>query len=77
MRRATRKTLAGAARWPVTISYFARNGTARSGEQMPNYVIGFDLYNNGISRALSLDYNKFIVAGKLASLKIKRTKPCH
>jgi hypothetical protein len=68
--------LAGDPRWPVTISYFARNSAARSGEQMPNYIIGFDLYDNGISRALSLDYSNFVVAGRLASLKIGKIKPC-
>jgi hypothetical protein len=33
-------------------------------------------YKNGISRALSRDYNDFVVTGKLTSLKIKAPKPC-
>ncbi len=63
-------------RWPVTISYFSRNKDAQSGEQAPDYAIGFELYDNGISRALTLDYNNFVVAGKLVSLDIKKSKPC-
>jgi rhodanese-related sulfurtransferase len=68
--------LAAVPRWPVTISYFDKNGKPQSGEQTPDYSIGFELYENGISRALTLDYNDFVVAGKLTSLQIKDTKPC-
>jgi len=68
--------LASVARWPVTISYFDKAKKAESGEQTPAYAIGFELYENGISRALSLDYNDFVVAGKLTSLELKEPKPC-
>ena len=68
--------LADVPRWPVTISYFAKNNTVDTGEQTPDYAIGFELYDNGISRALTLDYNDFIVSGKLVSLDIKTPKPC-
>jgi hypothetical protein len=66
--------LAGVPRWPVTISYFPE--TTVSGEQTPDYAISFELYENGISRALMLDYNDFVVSGKLVSLDIKKAKPC-
>jgi hypothetical protein len=69
-------TLAGVPRWPVTISYFEKGKAQKSSEQTPVYAIGFELYENGISRALSLDYNDFVVAGKLTSLEIKDPKPC-
>jgi hypothetical protein len=68
--------LAGVPRWPVTISYFTAGKAPQSGEQTPDYAIGFELYDNGISRALTLDYNDFVVAGKLVSLKIRKPKPC-
>ena len=68
--------LAGVARWPVTISYFDKSKKAENSEQTPAYAIGFELYENGISRALVLDYNDFIIAGKLSSLEIKQPKPC-
>ena len=67
--------LAKLTRWPVTISYFDRNDKAR-GEQTPAYAISFELYENGISRALRLDYNDFVVEGKLTSLDFKDEKPC-
>jgi hypothetical protein len=68
--------LSNVARWPVTISYFNSNKSSGSGEITPDYAIGFELYQNGISRALSLDYNEFVVTGKLSSLEFKPAKPC-
>ena len=56
----------------MTISYFEQEQEPKeTGEQTPAYAIGFELYENGISRALSLDYNDFVVTGKLTSLEIK------
>jgi hypothetical protein len=66
--------LQGMPRWPVTISYFDRAKT--SGEQTPVYAISFELYENGISRALSLDYTDFVISGEMTSLEIKESKPC-
>ena len=66
--------LAGMKRWPVTVSYFERSG--KSGEQTPVYSIGFELYENGISRALMLDYNDFSISGELRTLEIKDSKAC-
>jgi len=68
--------LAAVPRWPVTISYFEQKKAEASSEQTPAYSIGFELYENGISRALTLDYNDFIVTGKLTSLEFKEPKPC-
>ena len=68
--------LAAVARWPVTISYFDKGKKAENNEQTPAYAIGFELYENGISRALVLDYNDFVVSGKLSSLELKQPKPC-
>ena len=66
--------LASLRRWPVTVSYFDRN--AKTGDQPPVYAIKFELYENGISRALLLDYNDFAIAGELTSIDIKDSKPC-
>ncbi len=67
--------LAGLRRWPVTISYFDRNDKVR-GEQTPVYSISFELYENGISRALALDYEDFVVAGEMSQLEIKEAPTC-
>jgi hypothetical protein len=68
------QALAGLKRWPVTVSYFDKG--AKSGDQAPVYAINFELYENGISRALMLDYNDFAISGELTSLEIRDTKPC-
>lgn len=66
------------ARWPVTISYFEQQDPKdeRGGELTPVYTIGFELYENGVSRALVLDYSDFTIAGELSSLEMKKEKPC-
>src|SRR5215510_36657 len=70
------KELAGMKRWPVTVSYFDKSEKEKNGEQLPVYAISFELYENGISRALMLDYNNFSIRGELTTLEIKDTKPC-
>ncbi|MBX9932075.1 MAG: cell envelope integrity EipB family protein [Methylobacterium sp.] len=52
------------ARWPVTLSYFTSGG----GERTPVYVLTFDLYENGVSGALRLDYGSFAIVGDLTRL---------
>lgn len=59
-------------RWPVSISYFEAGKT--DGE--PAYVLSFDLYENGISRALKLDYGDFVLAGEMSSLEILSSPSC-
>jgi hypothetical protein len=72
------KTLANLARWPVTISYFDKldEKAEQGGEQTPVYSIGFELYENGISRALVLAYPDFTISGEMTSLELKNVKPC-
>ena len=70
--------LAKLARWPVTISYFEQESEKKqqTGEQTPVYSIGFELYENGVSRALVLDYPDFTISGKMTSLEMKKETPC-
>jgi hypothetical protein len=68
-------TLAGLRRWPVNISYFDRDNP-KAGEQTPSYAIGFELYENGVSRALSLNYGDFIVAGTMSSFELRDAAAC-
>ena len=68
--------LAGLKRWPVTISYFDRTAKDGGGEQIPSYAISFQIYENGVSRALVLDYGEFAVTGELSQLEIKPGHPC-
>jgi hypothetical protein len=67
---------AGLTRWPVTISYFDHGVAEKSGEQTPVYAITFELYENGVSRALLLDYGDFVLTGEMTSLEMKDAKAC-
>jgi len=67
--------LAGLKRWPVTVSYFDKAG--QGGDQSPVYSIKFEIYENGVSRALTLDYSDFSISGDLVSLEMRDTKPCN
>ena len=58
--------LHGTTRWPVTISYYET--AADTGEQTPVYEVSFDLYANGVSRGLLLDYGDFSIRGALTEI---------
>jgi hypothetical protein len=73
---AGRPAFAKLTRWPATISYFDRSVTEKSGEQTPIYSISFELYENGVSRALMLDYGDFVLRGEMTSIEMKEAKPC-
>ncbi|HEY0439404.1 MAG TPA: cell envelope integrity EipB family protein, partial [Xanthobacteraceae bacterium] len=53
--------LAGLKRWPVRVSYFDR--AKADSDQTPLYSISFEAYENGVSRALKLDYGEFVLTG--------------
>jgi EipB-like len=63
-------------RWPVTVSYYDHDAKHTEGEQTPVYSMSFELYENGVSRALVLDYNDFVVAGAMGRFDVKDSKPC-
>jgi hypothetical protein len=63
-------------RWPVTVSYYDQAVNSEAGEQTPAYAMSFELYENGVSRALKLDYNDFVVAGAMSKFDVKDAKPC-
>ena len=71
---ANQAALAPLTRWPVSISYFDKS--KQGGEQTPIYSITFELYENGVSRALLLDYGDFVVSGEMTQLEMKDSKPC-
>ncbi|CAM5214692.1 ATP-binding protein OS=Bosea thiooxidans OX=53254 GN=SAMN05660750_01616 PE=4 SV=1 [Bosea thiooxidans] len=60
------------ARWPVTISYFK----VGSGETTPSYTIAFELYENGVTGAVKLDYGSFALRGTLTRLDLLPQEPC-
>jgi len=64
-------------RWPVTVSYYDRDAKKKEGEQTPVYAMSFELFENGVSRKLVLDYNDFVISGALGKFDVKDAKPCN
>jgi len=61
--------IASTPHWPVRLSYY----TEGAGERTPIYTLGFDLYENGVSGALKLDYGDFAILGDMTTLDIDAT----
>ena len=64
--------LGGVRRWPVVISYFDEAKT----DAPPEYTLSFDLYENGVSGTLKLDYGAFALRARLRKLEILPTSAC-
>jgi EipB-like len=60
------------ARWPVSISYFEPG----QGERTPVYVLSFDMFENGVSGALKLDFGDFALKGELKRLEMLKAAEC-
>ena len=56
--------LADTPRWPLTVSYF----NEANKDSAPDYTMSFDLYENGVSGSLKLDYGAFSLTAKLKKL---------
>ena len=69
-------TLKGMTRWPVTVSYYDKSAREDAGEQTPEYAMSFELYENGVSRALKLDFNDFVIGGAMSKFDVKTAKAC-
>jgi EipB-like len=68
----TASALSGIRRWPVVISYFNEATT----DGPPEYTLSFDLYENGISGSLKLDYGAFALNARLRKLEMLPATAC-
>jgi len=68
----TAAELRGIRRWPVVVSYFDE----ASKDSAPEYTLSFDLYENGVSGTLKLDYGLFALRAHLQKLEILPTPVC-
>ena len=59
--------------WPVTIGYYSLD---ESNGETPLYQINFDMYENGVSTGLVMDYGNFALSGKLAHLELLKAETC-
>lgn len=66
------EAMKGMARWRVNVSYFD-NAKA---DANPNYKMAFQMWDNGISSDLTLDYGDFALKGKMSKLEMLPASPC-
>lgn len=59
-------------RWPVVASYFEREKP----DSAPLYTLSFEMWDNGVSSNLKLDYGDFILAGKISQFELLKAAPC-
>jgi EipB-like len=59
-------------RWPVVVSYFDEASKSFT----PEYTLSFDLYENGVSGTLKLDYGQFALRARLRKLEILPVSAC-
>ncbi len=49
---------------------------SEEGDALPVYSIAFKLYENGVTRDLTMDYGDFVLQGELAQLEMYDPEPC-
>ena len=59
--------------WPVTIGYYSAE---EPNAETPLYQINFDMYENGVSTGIVMDYGNFALSGKLAHLEFLKAETC-
>ncbi|MDZ7823366.1 MAG: cell envelope integrity EipB family protein [Ahrensia sp.] len=57
----------------VSVSYFDEDENT---DGLPEYTIAFKMHDNGISRALDMDYGDFSLQGEITSLELFEQEPC-
>jgi hypothetical protein len=60
--------------WPVSISYFEPGKEGQ--DQTPVYELGFLMFENGVSRRLTIDYGDFSIKGELVDIQFLDTAKC-
>lgn len=65
--------LRGMPSWPMTISYYPADDASA---ETPSYLASFNMYENGVSTDLILDYGTYALKGKLAKLDMLKTDDC-
>ena len=59
--------------WPVSIGYYS---TDDANVETPIYEISFDMYQNGVSTGLVMDYGEFALEGRLKNLEMFKVENC-
>lgn len=69
------EVLTDAVRWPIVMSYF--DETSENAEEgLPIYQMSFQLYENGVTRSLELDYGEFKLEGRMSLFELLEAAAC-
>jgi hypothetical protein len=71
--KAARDEFAKLAYWPVTMSYYP---IGAAGDAEPDYQASFNMFENGVSTDMVLDYGSYAMSGKLDKLEVFKTEAC-
>ncbi len=65
--------LRGKIYWPVSLAYFDKD---EGGEQVPAYQLSFDLFRNGVSTNILIDYGDIVLRASLIDIEFLDQYPC-
>lgn len=63
-------------RWPMSISFFDK-AAGSGGDQTPLYELIVEIYENGITHGLTIDYGDFALVGRMTQLELLPATPCN
>ncbi len=66
------RAITGLTWWPVQVSYYA----LEQNEGLPEFEMGFKLYDNGVSADLTLDYGAFALFASLQRIEAYKRPDC-
>ncbi len=61
--------LSGMTYWPVSLAYFELGADGEPGEEVPSYQLSFDLFQNGVSTEILIDYGEFALRATLSEIR--------
>jgi hypothetical protein len=68
----TTEAMKDMSRWKVTVSYF----DVSKPDSNPSYILAFQMWENGVSSDLVLDYGDFALKGTMTKLEMLPEAPC-
>jgi len=62
--------------WPMKLAFYAAEGQADGGEELPEQELSMDLQENGVATRLVLDFGDFSLNGTLEKIEILEDAGC-
>lgn len=62
--------------WPMKLAFYAAEGTAGMGEELPDFELSMDLQDNGVASHLVLEFGDFSLNGTLERIELVPDTGC-